>query len=252
MSVALSLLLCAQLNSFEFSDIPSPQYAGDSFPVTIVARDRAGAIYPFNGDAVLSTTADDYWTFIAPRYVRFSNGVWQGGVVITLADTLRIRCLEPQSLVTATSALIEVVSGPPQRFVVILPGEELGPGAEVGRMPNTLPYSQTAGDTFSVDVYLTDAWHNPVLARDDSVFFVSTDSFALLPAGEALANGQGRFPVAMRAAGEQRLSVRGGPGSGMSPDTSTPFTVTAGAFDRLLVLLPGETHLPGDNATAPW
>ncbi len=251
MSAALGLLLIAQLNSFEFTEISVQQYAGDSFALTVVAKDPYGGIYPFNGSALLSTTEDDLWTYVYPNVITFLNGVWQGDVMVTLAESLRLRCVEPQNLVTGESNTIAVFPGPPEKFAVILPGEEVAPGSPDGKLPNP-PETQVAGSSFEFDVYLTDAWHNMVGFREDSVYFGATDNFATLPQGGALSNGSGTFNASMRQAGTQRIHVGPGVGSPVRPDTSTGFTVVPGTFEHLLVLLPGEAHLPGDNTTQVW
>ncbi len=250
MSAALGLLLIAQLNSFEFTDIESPQIAGDTFRITIVAKDPYGGIYPYNGSALLSTTRDGFWTFVRPNLIPFVNGIYQDTVIVTLAESLRLRCVEPQNLITGESNEFAVFSGPPTRFFTIMPGEEMAPGSPDGRLPSP-PQNQIAGESFTVDVHLTDAWYNVVEARNDSVYVTSTDSFGTTPAGQ-LSNGSGAFDVGMRQAGNHRLYAHPGGGSPISADTSSAFTVIPGGYERILVLLPGETSLPGDNATQPW
>lgn len=251
MSAALGLLLVAQLNSFEFSEIPSPQYAGAPFKLTVIARDPAGGIYPFNGNALLSTTRDDYWSYVRPSVITFASGVWTDSITITLAESLAIRCTEPTRQISDTSNRFQVLSGPPARLLVILPGEVAAPGSPSGRLPRE-PDSHTAGDSFSFNVSLTDTWFNPVSLRSDSVYFSTTDSFAVLPAGGSLSNGSASFPATYRTAGEHRLAVRPASGLPFQPDTSTRFTVNAGPFSRLLLILPGESPLPGDTATQYW
>ena len=200
MNAVLGLLLLAQLNSFEFSAVSSPQAVGDSFQVTVVARDSGGGIYPFNGSALLSTSKDDFWTYVYPSLVTFQNGTWQGNVVITLADTLNLKCTEPQNLVTGESDTFEVITGAPDRLLVILPGEELAPGSPEGRLPNP-PSSQIAGQEFDAAVYVTDGWHNVVTTREDSVYLAATDSFAGVPPPGRLSAGMGTFPFTFRRAG---------------------------------------------------
>ncbi|MEO0077466.1 MAG: hypothetical protein ABIK86_00500 [candidate division WOR-3 bacterium] len=251
MSAALGLLLVAQLNSFEFTEIQSPQYAGTKFKLTIIARNPAGGIYPFNGNALLSTTRDDYWSYIRPNVITFANGIWSDSVIITLAESLALRCTEPSRQISDTSNRTQVLSGPPSRLLVILPGEVAAPGSPSGRLPRE-PDPHTAGDSFAFSVSLTDTWFNPVRFRSDSVYFSATDSFAILPPGGSLTNGSASFGTAFRTAGDHRLVARPASGLPFRPDTSTTFTINAGNFGRLLLLLPGERHLPGDTASQPW
>lgn len=251
MSAALGLLLIAQLNSFQFSEAGSPQYAGSKFKLTIIARDPSGGIYPFNGNALLSTTRDDYWSYVRPNVITFSGGVWSDSITITLAESLSVRCTEPSRQISDTSNRILVLSGPPSRLLLILPGEVAAPGSPTGRLPRE-PDPQLAGDSFDFTVSLTDTWFNPVRFRSDSVYFSSSDSFSVLPPGGILADGSATFLATYRTAGFQRLFAQTAAGLPFRPDTSTRFSVSPGQFAQLLMLLPGESHLPGDTATQSW
>lgn len=249
MSVALGLLLIAQLNSFEFSAIPSPQTAGDSFQVTIIARDPNGEVYPYNSSALLSTTGDDFWSYVYPNLVSFQNGVLQRNVVVTRAGSLRLICTVGS--VSDTSDNVLLLSGPPTHFLVVLPGEQFAPGSPTGLRPDP-PDAQIAGDSFRFSVYVTDEWFNVVPDRADSVYFSATDSFAWLPAPGPLSNGSGSFWAGPRQAGTQRLVAAPGTGSPVAPDSSTGFAVIPGTYENLMLLLPGEMPLPGDTARQSW
>jgi hypothetical protein len=248
-SAALGLLLIGQLNSFEFTPIASPQYAGDSFNISIIAKDAAGNIYNYNRPAFLSTSRGAI--YIYPNVIGpFRNGVWQGRVVITLAESLQITCTDDSFRVTSTSNVFQVLPGAPATFRILLPGQQLSPGTLEGRLGQ--PDNQTAGDTFSIRVYLTDNWSNPVSNRTDSVCFGATDSFARLPSGGVMINGSGSFTVSLRRAGQHRLFALPAPGQSYRADTSSVFRINPGAFNRLLLLLPGEIPLPGDTTQAAW
>jgi len=251
MSAALGLLLVAQLNSFEFRDIPSPQYAGDSFEILVVAKDPQGGIYPFNGSALLTTTADDLYSYVYPNLIQFTNGVCQRDVIVTLADSLALRCTEPGRQITGMSNYFRVLPGPPDKLLPILPGEVWAPGSPAGKDP-TPPTIQVAGDSFGLDVYVTDAWFNLVQFRSDSVYFSSSDPFAQLPSGGQLSNGQANFPVTMRRAGTHTITTSPSQGSPVKAGTSSSFTVIPGGYTKMLLILPGEEPLPGDTASSVW
>jgi hypothetical protein len=101
-------------------------------------------------------------------------------------------------------------------------------------------------------VYLTDGWCNPVRSRTDSVYFSSGDSFARLPAGGEIINGRGQFTAALRRAGLQMIFARPAAGMPFQTDTSSVISVNPGPFSQLLIILPGEEHLPGDTASYGW
>lgn len=249
MSVALGLLLIAQLSSFEFSPIPSPQVAGGSFEITVIARDSTGGIYPYNSSVLLSTTVDDFWSYVYPNLVTFQNGVLQRNVMVSRAESLRLICTVGN--ISDTSDNIVVLNGSPARLLAVLPGERLAPGSPTGLRPDP-PESQVAGDSFVFDVHVTDGWHNIVAGRTDSVYFAATDSFARLPGPATLANGSGTFAAGFRQAGTHRLAALPGSGSPVEADTSSTFSVIPGSYENILLLLPGETPLPGDTVRSGW
>lgn len=247
-SSALSLVLIAQLSSFDISPISSPQYAGDSFVITVIARDSAGNIYNYNRPAYLSTTRGA--SYVYPNVIGpFQSGVWQGRVMVTIAERLRIYCTDDLRTVTDSSNVFEVFTGPPSRFLMLLPGQELYPGTKEGKLGQ--PGNQEAGDTFAFQVYLTDAWGNVVRFRTDSVYFKATDSFAQLPPAGIIEDGGAEFSVCFRQAKEHQIFALPAQGEPFRPDTSL-FLVEPSSFDRLLLLLPGESPLPGDTTTITY
>jgi hypothetical protein len=234
----------ASLTSFEWQAITSPQYAGVSFVVTILAKDENGNSYPFNGTALVSTTRGD--TFVNPNYVTFSNGVCAANVVVTLAESLALRCSKDAA--SGTSDVFEVLPGASNRLMVILPGEQLAPGHSGGR--NGRPGDQSAGDTFSFQVYLTDEWFNQIDESDDSVYFGSSDRFGRLPAGGQLSNGTGSFSASLRTAGQHHIFTTPALGESLVTDTSSTVSVFAGPYEQMLLLAPGEALLPGDTTSS--
>jgi hypothetical protein len=234
-----------RLTSFEWQAITSPQYAGEPFGVMILAKDEYGSSYPYSGSALLSTTSGPY---VYPTVVRFNNGVCDTNVVVTLAESLALRCFTDSA--SGTSNVFDVLPGTPKRLVAILPGEQLAPGVTGGRAGT--PNNHTAGDTFSFLVYLTDDWFNQIGLRDDSVYFGSDDRFAQLPAGGKLSNGTGSFNGSLRTAGQRRIFTMPALGSSLRTDTSSAVFLVPGPFKEMLLVAPGETLMPGDTALWDW
>ncbi len=231
-----------RLASFEWQNIPSPQYVGESFRVRVLARDENGALYDYDGTAFLSTSLGAY---VVPAVVQFFNGVCDTSAIVTLADDLSLRCFNDSA--SGLSNEIEVAAGAPARLVTILPGEQLVPGIARGRTGS--PAGHTAGDVFPFQVYLTDEWFNQVNLSGDSVYFGSDDRFGRLPAAGELANGAGSFTASLRTAGQRHLFASPAPGEPLLPDTSSAVDVAAGPFTRMLLVAPGETPLPGDTTS---
>jgi len=237
-----------QLTSFAWDVIDSPQYAGESVSVVIRARDENGNSYPLNGTAGLATTLDDANSYVYPAYVEFKDGVCGTRVVVTIADSLALKC--QKGAAAGISNVFQVLPGAMNRLMAILPGEQLAPGVPGGISGR--PEDQAAGDTFSVSVYLTDEWYNKIESGDDSIFFGSDDQYARLPEGGQLSDGTGSFPASLRAAGLHRVYALPASGESLLADTSSTVTVTPGPFTQMLLVAPGETLQPGDTTLLRW
>ena len=67
----------------------------------------------------------------------------------------------------------------------------------------------------------------------------------MLPANAALVTGTKAFVLTNRTAGIWTDTASNVTHTSISSDTSTPYTVNAGAIAKLQVLAPGETAVPG-------
>lgn len=236
----------AQLSRFEFSPIISPQIAGDSFLITVIAKDAQGNTYPYNDIASLKTSHDEIetYTYVEPFILQFINGIVQRKVFVKIADTLSLICKAGNIL--GYSNRITVYPNDPEKFFVILPGEIFKPGWPTGKI--NPPQIQTAGRSFDISVFLVDDWFNKVSGRTDSVYFSASDSFVQISPG-ILNNGGAVFPVTFRTAGSQQLIAKPAQGSPILSYTSNSVDVVPGQFARILLLFPGETVLSGDTTT---
>lgn len=243
-NLILTSLIFAQFNSIEFNHINTPQTAGDSFEISIVAKTASGDTFPFNFPATLKTTRDDIYIYVEPQLINFYQGVCRRKVRVSIADSLRLRC--DASGIVGYSNQITVTPNNPKRILIICPGESIAPGSPDGRFISQ-PQSQTAGIQFSVKVYMVDQCFNPVSFRSDPIYFSSTDYFARLNNGN-LVDGRGVFPATLRRAGTHRITARTD-NQAIRADTSTGINVFAGDFARIILLLPGEELLPGDTTT---
>jgi hypothetical protein len=246
MNALLVAYLFTQLSYFQFTPISSPQVAGNQFLITINAKKANGDPEPYGGRAILTTNRDDIFSvYVSPYQVAFVSGVCQVWATVPLAcDSIKLKCTYPESAVIGWSNSFQVLPNNPFRYLTILPGESLAPGSVSGKYWS--PQNQISGDSFSVATYVTDAWFNPIGLRNDSVRFSGTDPFGIYPSGH-LQNGQGVFPISLRRAGNHRIYTHGV--TGIRSDTSALFSVAAGPFSQLLIVLPGETLLAGDTTT---
>src|SRR5439155_553989 len=120
--------------------------------------------------------------------------------------------------------------------------EAAAPGTSSGKTGT--PSAQTAGTAFSVTVRSVDANWN-LISTNDTVAITSSDLNATLPANAALSSGSGTFSVTLKTAGSATVTASDITHSGITANTSPSITVSAGAFAKLQLLVPGETAAPG-------
>lgn len=241
----LSLLMLGQLDHFGFDSIDSSQTAGVPFQITVYALNSSGQPIPYYGSARIYVPNISYP--VSPDTVVYFNGnsSWQGSIMVSLAgDNITLRCVGDGA--TGTSNQFQVVPNVGYRLLSVLPGQIYTPGNEAGRMGTVS--SQQAGTLFNLSVYLTDRWCNRISNANDSIFLYSSDQFSNRT-GIRLSNGSANLDYAFRTATNQRFYVNDVTNSGIRPDTSHSIYIYPGTYSRLLVLLPGETHLPGDTTT---
>lgn len=239
-----TILLFSQLHHFGFTTITSPQTAGASFLITVYAYDSLNNIVDTNVVADIFATPGPQYGNTA---VTFFDGVWQGQFTVTLADTLTISCRDydiPPHTGTSNNVIFQANAA--YKLLTILPGQIYYPGIESGKAGSAI--AQQAGVSFSGAVYYTDQWSNLIISGNDSYEVSSTDQYTGSQTF-VLTNGTGVFSYALRTAGQQYLYTRDVTNTGIKTDTSSQFIVNSGDYSDLLIILPGETHEPGDTTT---
>jgi len=240
----ITILLFSQLHHFGFITITSPQTAGASFLITVYAYDSLNNIVDTNVVADIFATP-------GPQYgdttVTFTDGVWQGQFTVTLADTLTISCRDYKAPPhTGTSNNVVFQPNTAYKLLTILPGQIYYPGIESGKAGSAI--AQQAGVSFSGAVYYTDQWSNLIISGNDSYEVSSTDQYTGSQTF-GLSNGTGVFSFALRTAGQHYLYTRDVTNTSIKTDTSSQFIINPGNYSDLLIVLPGETHEPGDTTT---
>ncbi len=232
--------------------IPDHQ-AGSSLPnVTVIARDIFGnhindyaedvALYVNHGSGILTPTAVSLADGMGSGGFQ---GAWRGPMQITRAgEDVRLFVREETYALTDSSNTFDVFADAQDYadLVVLLPGETHTPGIPPGKVGTPVPVQ--AGDPVQARVLATDAWFNQVPARPQ-VQFTSSDFFQMIsPNDQALGvDGEGVFDFFFKAAASHQLAAADLIQPAIN-DTSQ-INVTAGEFDRLMVVLPGETPQPG-------
>jgi hypothetical protein len=239
-------VIASAAHHFEFDAIAAPVVAGSSASVTIRAVDASSNLIPdYAGDAVL--TANSGPGSISPESVTFVDGVWTGDVVLRGAGgAITLSCADYSSPPhIGTSESFEVVAGPFASLQVVLPGEQLQGGTETGVAGS--PDDQQAGSEFQVTVRAVDAFWNRVSTIEHRIALSSSDPFAAAPAETALVGGQLLVPVTLFAAGGQTITAVDVDSTAIASHTSQTLQVVAGAYERVLIVAPGETPAPGSE-----
>ena len=234
---ASSLVRSIVLQTFAFSNIPKNQGAGTPLSLTITARDPDGQqVSGFSGNVRLRQLTSFGEGRITPSTVTMSGGQWSGSVTVFRAD-------ESDTVNGHVSVAAEMPSNPAQSgasnpFVVspaqfrqmqiVAPGQSPLPGSVNGI--TGIAASQTAGRSFTVQVYGTDDYWNPV-STSDLVRVVSNTDPADTPVTGNLSGGARQFSYTLMTVGTQTLTVNNESNASITPMTSAAIQVTPNSAD---------------------
>ena len=166
----------------------------------------------------------------------FSNLAHTYATNITIAFT-------SGSLSSVESGSITVGAGAFSQLQLLVPGETAAPTTVTGK--TGVPLAQSADNSFTVTVNAVDSYWNLVNTVSDTVAITASDANAMLPANAALSGGTHSFSVKLNTAGTCTVTATDVSDGSKSASASPAFTVNAGAFAKLQVLLPGESAAPG-------
>ncbi len=188
-----------------FSGTPDDQSAGNAFDLLV----RAVDIY-FNRvsgiDSRISLTSTDA-NMASPADPTLNNGeAFISATLYRAGDqTISAADLDSTGIEPYTSSEVGVLAGPYARFLLLAPGEEIAPGAEDGR--SGAATDQSINFAFTITVYATDQWWNPVGGVSDVVRITSSDSLAELPPDTPLVDGQVGLSVRLSTGGFQQITA---------------------------------------------
>ena len=232
------------------SPIPDHQAGSPLADLTIVARDvYDNHISVYTDSVTLSMSCGG--NVLTPSRVSLVDGygvgsyegAWRGVSRITRAGTdFTINVVDDVYGRTGVSNAFDVFTGPFAKILVTLPGEVPSPGEAPGKQGVAIPLE--AGETVTATVTATDTWWNPVTDRP-FVHLQDDDYHEMLSVNDVQLDvgGQSDFDLVCRTAETHTLAV-----SDLAVparcDTSR-VVVDPAAFDRLMLVTPGETPEPG-------
>jgi fibrillarin-like rRNA methylase len=221
---------------------PSGQTAGTAFSVIVNAVDANwNVVSSTDTIAITSTNAH----FSAPANAALVAGTKTFSVTFTTAAASTITATDnTDGTKTAnTSPSIAVSGGAFAKLQLLVPGEVADPGSATGKTSAT-PSGQTAGTAFSVIVNAVDANWN-VVSSTDTIAITSTNAHFSAPANAALVAGTKTFSVTFTTAAASTITATDNTDGTKTANTSPSIAVSAGAFAKLQLLVPGEVADPG-------
>jgi len=202
------------LSTFVFSSITQKnQNAGVPLTVTIFAKDPNGNnVTGYTGPVNISEITSFGNGRTSPAQVTMTNGSWTGGIACYRADETSINrgnvnlyaadASNPAK--NGTSDPFTVHPGAFSKVQIIVPGETPLPGSVAGFTGS--PATQGVGTGFTVSVYATDVYWNPV-SSGDNVNITATNSYTSSPTSGAMSGGFRQFTVTLNTIGTQTVSV---------------------------------------------
>jgi hypothetical protein len=225
---------------------PTARSAGTAFNFTVNAVDANWNRITTNTNTVQITSSDANATLPA-------NAALAAGTKTNFSITLRslgsatITATNVTAGGFANSSSVNVITGAFVKLQLLLPGETAAPGTTTGKTGT--PSAQLAGAPFNVTINAVDAAWNVVNTVNDIVSFTATnDIYAQLPAATALSAGTLTTAVTYRigsATANRRLTVADQTDNTKTSNVSPVFAVNINTFNRLLIILPGETYVAG-------
>ncbi len=184
---------------------PDDQNAGTSFSITIRAVDEFWNLVPGINDRIGLSSTDEFADM--PAETTLSNGqrifpvtlFRQGDQTITATD------LDAGSIAPHTSRPVTVLPGAYARILLLAPGESIAPGTPEGRTGTAT--DQSINFAFTLTVYATDAYFNPVSGVTDVVRLTSGDPMAQLPSDTPMEDGRADLNVRLATGGFQQITA---------------------------------------------
>ncbi|MDX2473598.1 MAG: hypothetical protein QNL91_07780 [Candidatus Krumholzibacteria bacterium] len=220
------------LAGFQFAEINNKhQTAGIPMSTVITAVDPNGnTVAGYSGPVNLQQFTSFGLGRISPETVTLDGGTWTGQVIMYRADETNINrgnvnlyaFLSGDTSINGASNPFLVHPGGLKRAQIVLPGQVPAPGSVTGLTGN--PASQGATQPFTVDLYSTDDFWNP-LSTNDVLRIVSSDAGASTPVTVTLVGGVAQASLHLGTVGAQTLTVNDLSNGAVKAMTSAPVMV---------------------------
>ena len=209
-----------------YSGEPEAQNAGSQFMMRVRAVDGYWNLVPDVTDNVSLESTDLFadmpaGTTLVGGEISLPVTLYSCGMqTISASDT------DQPSINQHTSRPVEIIPGPYARILLLAPGEEPAPGTESGRTGTAT--DQSINFSFTVTVYATDQWWNPVIGVSDVVHITSNDPLAELPSDTPLVNGRADLVMRLSTGGYQQITASNVTQPSMETSTTQVRAISSG------------------------
>jgi len=227
---------------------PNSQTAGVAFTLSVDACDNWWNTNSSTSPTVSITTEDPNDTEPANRVL--INGTTSFVVTFKTANTSWTITASDISgtLSSTTTAKIIVNPAPATKLLVLVPNESYEPGTPTGKSGSVI--NQTAGEPFTITVYATDNNWNINTSANPTVQITTEDPYDIEPANKSLVNGTTTFAVTLVRAWSSKITAQDTSAT-LESYTTPSIKVDTNTATKLLVLVPGVSHEPGEWSGAP-
>ncbi|MBI5743578.1 MAG: hypothetical protein HY952_03425, partial [Elusimicrobia bacterium] len=236
-----------------------PLTAGTTYTLTIRAVDTYGN-QTSDGRMVRVISNDIYAVHPPAQPMAGGIAIINGFVPSAATNNMVISAIDDDSvtprLSTSTDAGVVVNPGPASRMIVLLPTQTLVPGKNVYPYGVSGPIStQTAGVYFTAQVYAADNRYNRVYGVDKTNIRGTTDDlnanggllgfFNMTDGSATISN------ITLRSAGFRTVTATdlSGTGADLGVTQSGTLVLSPSSPNKLRVLVPSETRVPGSNGS---
>ena len=214
-------------------------------------------------EQVTVRTVDQYWNVVsiaktinisvtgATNYILNPNtttvampvsGTYNFDVTFNVVgQTPTITVTDEASQGITASVSVSVTTGDYAKLLILLPGETIAPNTPTGKTGTVTGVE--AGTQIAGRVYAVDEDWNIVTTVNNQINITCSSKDAIISSPITLIDGQAAFAATITEAATHTLEATD-PAKSFTAGSSV-ITVTPGAYKKLLILLPGETPVPG-------
>lgn len=239
--------------SFDYAvlDTNAVQATTTPFQIRVRAYDSFNNLFAYNGPVSMRVrigAGDESADYLITTSNNFVNGVLNASVQVTKrAFSVRL-IIDSNTGVVSLSGDFQVNAGPMEKVLFTLPGQTWTPGLNDPAFGGNigLPTPIIAGQMIeTLEIRAVDRYGNLVSGSRTVAITCPTGHLLLLDGGGTLIesgvitlNGTGVYSALMATHGDQLLQANVG---GLADSFSSPLRVSPNAYQRLMVIAPGET-----------